>query len=219
MEAFELPTLEPPPGLERYAAPASAEPPIDLEAEVAAARAAGHEAGFQAGLAEAQAQMAAGIATLAAAAAEVAAERERVSAAVEAAAVDLGLRIAEQALGAAVEVRPEAVVDVVRGALRRLVERDRVTILVNPEDLDLVRTASETLMAELGGIEHCDVQAERRVTRGGAVVRTVEGEVDATLATKLARARETLQDELRHGEPSRTGQSVAADQGGPVGNG
>jgi flagellar assembly protein FliH len=203
MEAFELPTLEPPPGLRAYAAPAPPEPEIDLEAEAAAARAAGHEAGFQAGLVEGQAQMAGGVAALRAAVAEVAAERERVSAAVEAAAVELALRIAEQALGAAVEVRPEAVVDIVRGALRRLVERDRVTILVNPEDLDLVRGASEALMAELGGIEHCDVQAERRVARGGAIVRTVEGEVDATLPTKLARARETLQDELR--EPSTHG--------------
>ncbi len=197
MEAFELPTLEAPPGLRAYAAPASAEPAIDLEAEARAARDAGHAAGFQAGMAEAQDQMAAGIAALQAAVAEIVTERERVSTAVEAAAVELGLRIAEQALGAAVEVRPEAVVDVVRGALRRLVERDRVTILVNPEDLDLVRGASDALMAELGGIEHCDVQAERRVARGGAVVRTVEGEVDATLATKLARARETLQEELR----------------------
>jgi flagellar assembly protein FliH len=197
MEAFELPTLEPPPGLRTYAAPVPAEPEIDLAAEAEAARAAGHEAGFQAGLAEAQAQMAAGVAALQAAAAAVAAERERVSAAVEAAAVELGLRIAEQALGAAVEARPDAVVGVVRGALRRLVERDRVTILVNPEDLDLVRDASGALMDELGGIEHCDVQAERRVARGGAVVRTTEGEVDATLATKLARARETLQDALR----------------------
>jgi flagellar assembly protein FliH len=197
MEAFELPTLEPPPGLHAYAAPAAPEPAIDLVAEAQAARDAGHEAGFQAGLAEAQAQMAAGVAALAAAVAEVAAERDRVSSAVEAAAVELGLRIAEQALGAAVEVRPEAVVDVVRGALRRLVERARVTILVNPEDLDLVRGASDTLMAELGGIEHCDVQAERRVSRGGAVVRTVEGEVDATLTTKLARARESMEEELR----------------------
>jgi len=197
MEAFELPTLEPPPGLRAYAAPAAAEPAIDLEAEAEAARAAGHEAGFQAGLVEAQSQMAAGVAALAAAAAELSAERDRVAAGVEVAAVELGLRIAEQALGAAVAVRPEAVVDVVRGALRRLVERARVTILVNPEDLDLVRGASEALMAELGGIEHCDVQAERRVARGGAIVRTVEGEVDATLATKLARARETLEDELR----------------------
>jgi flagellar assembly protein FliH len=197
MEAFELPTLEAPAGLATYARPEPEEPQIDLAAEAEAARAAGHEAGFQAGLAEAQAHMAAGIAALQAAAESVATERERVAGAVEVAAVELALRIAEQAIGAALAAKPETVVDVVRGALRRLVERDRVTILVHPDDLELVRAASEALAAELGGMAHCDVQAERRVARGGAIVRTVEGEVDATLATKLARARAALEDELR----------------------
>ncbi|QEC46838.1 hypothetical protein FSW04_04040 [Baekduia soli] len=149
------------------------------------------------GLLEAQQHIAPAISALQQAAAELGAERDRVCAAVESAAVQLGLKIAEQALAAAVAADPVVVVDVVRGALRRLVERDRVTVLVNPEDLDLVREASERLVAELGGIEHCDVQAERRVARGGAIVRTVDGEVDATLATKLSRAREVLEAELR----------------------
>ncbi|MDP9399512.1 MAG: flagellar assembly protein FliH, partial [Actinomycetota bacterium] len=109
------------------------------------------------------------------------------------------LRIAEQALGAAVEAQPERVVDVVRGALRRLATRERVVVLVNPADLDAVRDASGELIARLGGIESLDVQAERRVTRGGAVLRTREGEVDATLETKLERANEILRRELADG--------------------
>jgi flagellar assembly protein FliH len=198
MQDFAFPTLDPLDApLVASSAALAPEPEIDLEAEAEAARAAGHEAGFQAGLIEAQAQMAEGVAALQAAVAAVATERERIAAAVEPAAVDLALKIAEQALAATVAVRPEIVVEVVRGALRRMVERERVTILVNPEDLELVRTASGALVAELGGIEHCDVQAERRVARGGAVVRTVEGEVDATLATKSSKAREVLEDELR----------------------
>ena len=197
MEAFTFPTLEGPTGFAAVAPAAPEAPPIDLEAEAEAARATGHEAGFAAGLVEAQAHMAAGITALQSAAESLAAERERLSAAVESAAVDLALRIAEQAIGAQIAAKPETVVDVVRGALRRLVERERVTILVNPEDLELVRQASETLVAELGGIDGCDVQAERRVARGGAIVRTLEGEVDATLATKLARAREAVEEELR----------------------
>jgi flagellar assembly protein FliH len=114
----------------------------------------------------------------------------------EGAAIELGLRIADQALGAALEVNPERVLDVTKGALRRLVERGRVLVLVNPDDLDLVRAGIAAIVGELGGIDHCEVQAERRVARGGAIVQTEEGEVDATLATKLARARETIEHEL-----------------------
>ena len=89
--------------------------------------------------------------------------------------------------------------DSVTGALRGIVERERVTVLVNPDDLEIVREAMDNLKASLGGIEHCEVQAERRVRPGGAIVRTSEGEVDATLETKLARAREVLEHELANG--------------------
>jgi len=60
-----------------------------------------------------------------------------------------------------------------------------------------VRAGLQPLMDELGGVGHWEAQAERRVSRGGAVVRTAEGEVDASVQAKLERAREVLDDELR----------------------
>ena len=157
------------------------------------------EEGFAAGVAHAQSHLDGPASALAAAADQLQALRTDAAASVEADAVDLALRIAEQAVGAAIAVDPELVVEAVRGALRRLVERDRVLILVNPDDLELVRDHVGRLVGELGGIEHCEVQAERRVRPGGAIVRTSEGEVDATLETKLARAREVLEHELANG--------------------
>ena len=157
------------------------------------------EEGFAAGVAQAQSQLDGPASALAAAADQLQALRTDAAASVEADAVELALRIAEQAVGAAIAADPELVVEAVRGALRRLVERDRVLILVNPDDLELVRDHVGRLVSELGGIEHCEVQAERRVRPGGAIVRTTEGEVDATLETKLARAREVLEHELANG--------------------
>jgi flagellar assembly protein FliH len=188
---FELAPLEAVIVPERPA-PGSA-PTVDAVREQA------FEEGFAAGVAQAQSQLDGPASALAAAADQLQALRTDAAASVEADAVDLALRIAEQAVGAAVAVDPELVVEAVRGALRRLVERDRVLILVNPDDLELVRDHVARLVGELGGIEHCEVQAERRVRPGGAIVRTSEGEVDATLETKLARAREVLEHELANG--------------------
>jgi flagellar biosynthesis/type III secretory pathway protein FliH len=165
-------------------------------AEAEQIRAAAHEAGFEAGRTEALAAAQPAAEAIAAAAREQSATVEDLTTRTEAAAVELALRIADQALGAAVAADPERVLDVVRGALRRLVERERVLLLVNPDDLEIVRERVADLVGELGGIEHCEVQAERRVARGGAIVRTEEGEVDATLDTKLARVREVLDQEL-----------------------
>jgi flagellar assembly protein FliH len=188
---FELAPLEAVIVPERPA-PGSA-PSVDAVREQA------FEEGFAAGVAQAQSQLDGPAGALAAAADQLQALRTDAAASVEADAVDLALRIAEQAVGAAIAVDPELVVEAVRGALRRLVERDRVLILVNPDDLELVRDHVARLVGELGGIEHCEVQAERRVRPGGAIVRTSEGEVDATLETKLARAREVLEHELANG--------------------
>jgi flagellar assembly protein FliH len=188
---FELAPLEAVIVPERPA-PGSA-PTIDAVREQA------FEEGVSAGVAQAQSQLDGPASALAAAADQLQALRTDAAASVEADAVDLALRIAEQVVGAAIAADPELVVEAVRGALRRLVERDRVLILVNPDDLELVRDHVARLVGELGGIEHCEVQAERRVRPGGAIVRTSEGEVDATLETKLARAREVLEHELANG--------------------
>lgn len=175
-----------------------------------------YEAGFAAGLAQAQAQLEGPASAMASAAEQLQAMRGDAAASVEADAVDLALKIAEQAIGAALAADPELVLEVVRGALRRLVERDRVVILVNPEDFDLVRDHATRLVGELGGIEHCEVQAERRVRAGGAIVRTSEGEVDATLDTKLARAREVLEHELANegAEPGHVAEARQAPRSG-----
>jgi flagellar assembly protein FliH len=114
----------------------------------------------------------------------------------EAHAVDLALFLAEKVIGGAIAVEPELVVEAVRGALRGIVERERVTVLVHPEDLALVSEAMDSVRATLGGIEHCEVQAERRVSRGGAVVRTPDGDVDSRVETKLQRAREVVEAAL-----------------------
>lgn len=176
-------------------ASAPAGPAPELIAEQA--RAAGRADGLAAGRAEALEALAPALQAVEAAAAALEAERARSSADLEVAAVDLALRIAERVLAGAVQAEPERVLDVIRGALRSIVERERITILVSPEDLDLVRGASDALAGEMGGIARLDVQAERRVGRGGAILMTPAGEVDGSLATKLERVREVLAAELQ----------------------
>lgn len=168
----------------------------EADAIRSAARAEGHADGLSAGLEEGRAQVAAALAALEAALAAVGELRASTAEAVERDAVELAVQLAEKIVAGALEADPERVLDVVRGALRRLSERRRVTVLVHPDDLELVRGAAEGFASELGGIEHCEVQAERRLVRGGAVVRTDEGQVDASIETQLARARELVAAEL-----------------------
>jgi flagellar assembly protein FliH len=171
--------------------------PEEVSRALDAARGDGFQAGHAAGIAEAEARIVGAEQALHAAAAALEADRAAMADRVERSAVELSLRIAEQVIRSAVAANPDVVLDAVQGALRALVERERVLVLVNPDDLEIVRAGLGALTDELGGVGSWEVQAERRVTRGGAVVRTADGEVDASLEAKIARAREALDDELR----------------------
>jgi flagellar assembly protein FliH len=177
------------------------------EADAEALRAGAQAEGFAQGHAAALAAAGPALEALGAAVESLQAERLEMATRLEAHAVDLALFLAEKVLGAAVAVQPELVVEAVRGALRGLVERERVTVLVHPDDLEVVRDAMSDLRGSLGGIEHCEVQAERRVSRGGAVVRTPEGDIDARVETKLQRAREVVEAALS--SPKRRGAAEA----------
>jgi flagellar biosynthesis/type III secretory pathway protein FliH len=202
-QAFVLDELE----------PTAAIPDVeDLLAVVAAARAEadqireqaraegialGRAEGAAAAHEEARARLAPAVQALCAAVEALEAERAGLADRVEEGAVELALELAGKVVSGAVEAQPERVLDVVRGALRCFMERERVQVLVHPDDLGLVRGAMDELAGELGGIDHVEVLEERRIGRGGAIVRTGSAQVDASLQTKLDRAREVVVSELR----------------------
>lgn len=156
--------------------------------------------GFQQGFAEGQAQGQSAVETAAAALGQALdhelAQREQMTVALAHDAVELALELAAKIVHGAIEVQPERILDVVTDALRPIADRRRLTILVDPADLELVTASLDQLRARAGGIELCEVQADRRVGRGGAVVRTSEGEVDASVSTQLEKAREVIVAEL-----------------------
>jgi flagellar biosynthesis/type III secretory pathway protein FliH len=168
----------------------------EAQAEAAAVREAAYAEGYEAGRQEALVSAGGAAEALAVAVAEVrhaAAERAD---ALERDAVELALALAERIVGATLAVRQETVLDAVRTALRGIVERERIVVLVNPLDHELVSEAMAGIQRELGGIEHVEVHAERRMQAGGAVVRHMAGEVDARIETKLERAREVVEQAL-----------------------
>jgi flagellar biosynthesis/type III secretory pathway protein FliH len=164
----------------------------EARAEAEQIREAARQEGYAAGRADAVATLEPALAALTQAIGDVQAAQAEQSVELERRAVELGLGLARKVVGGALSVRPELVVDAVTGVLRGIVERERVTVLVNPDDLDIVREAMEGLRTSLGGIDHCVVEAERRVGRGGCLVHTPVGEIDATVETKLERAGEVV---------------------------
>jgi flagellar assembly protein FliH len=183
--SFEFPELAVPRPVEERLAAAEAE----REAELGAAR----DEGYAEGLAAGRAEVSAAAHALARGAAELDAARAEAAAEVEPRAAELALRIAEKVLAGELSARPELVLDVVRGALRRLTEPLPASLLVNPEDAELVRASITDFSSEHGS--ELRVREDRRIERGGCVVQTRAGELDAQISAQLERAAKVVTKE------------------------
>ena len=196
MALGELEQLAPPPSQDPVLAAQAIVDAAHAEAGALRARAVaeGRAEGVRVGRAEAAAELGPAVAALDAAVGEARALRDAVGEQAEARAAQFALAIAEKVVAGALEAEPERVIDVVRGALRGLLESDRIVVCVHPDDVELVRAAG------LGSPEtHVEVHPERRVARGGAIVRTAVGEVDARIERKLDAVRALIAAELAAG--------------------
>ncbi|MGH2897500.1 MAG: FliH/SctL family protein [Solirubrobacteraceae bacterium] len=193
MVLSELEQLAPPPSHDPVRAAAAVVEAAHEQAAELRAQAVkdGVAEGLRAGREEAAASLAPALQALRAALDEALAARDAIVESAEARAVDLALAIAEKVVAGAVEIEPARVIDIVRGALRGVLDGERIVVCVHPDDVELVRTAG----AELSDA-HVEIYGERRVARGGALVRTSVGEVDARLQTKLDAVAALVRAEL-----------------------
>lgn len=162
----------------------------EIEAE---ARAKGHEEGVVAGRAAAQAELAESIAAMHELVQNALAQRHEVIESAEPELVNLAIAIAERVLHEHLAVSPTAVLENVRHALTRLIGREVVTLRVNPADLETIRVHRDGI-ASSSDVEHLRVVEDQRVDRGGVVIETEAGTIDAKVATQLREARRAVQN-------------------------
>ena len=70
-------------------------------------------------------------------------------------------------------------------------------IRVNPDDLEAVRRHRNDWLESLESIDHLLIESDPTVTRGGCVVETPIGDVDAQIEERLDRVRNALLEDLR----------------------
>jgi flagellar assembly protein FliH len=97
-------------------------------------------------------------------------------------------------------VDPALVRRAVHEAVTRVVEAERLTVRLHPEDLAHVREFRERLLDDLGGLKHLELRPDPVLRRGDCVVDSPTAQVDATLETRRKRIFDLLADAFRQGQ-------------------
>ena len=155
------------------------------------ARRRGHDEGFAAGRDEADRQMNDMLVTMRGLLEMARVERHKLIEAAEPELVKLALGIAERVLHQQIALDRGVVVEMAKVAIARLIERDTVTVRVNPADLERMREHRAELIA-IGDIKNLRVVEDRRVDRGGVQVDTEAGTIDARISTQVEEVRKIL---------------------------
>jgi flagellar assembly protein FliH len=121
-------------------------------------------------------------------------ERHKIMAEAEPELVRLAIGIAERVLHQQVALDRGVVVEMAKVAIARLVDRESVTVRVNPADLEHMREHRDAFLSS-GDIRNFRVIEDQRVDRGGVVVETDGGTIDAKISTQMAEAKRVLRVE------------------------
>ena len=96
----------------------------------------------------------------------------------------LAVKLAEKIIGREIERRDETLAEIVAAALRHARQQETLTVRVNPADLAAVEAHRDRLNPS-SRTRFLDIMADPRVRRGGCLIESEAGTVDAQLDTQL----------------------------------
>ena len=112
-------------------------------------------------------------------------QRQRLINESEGAVVRLACMVARRIIGEAVEVNEQAIVDVVKNAIRHLSDKQKLIIRVNPDDLVTLREHKSEWMKAAGAGSSVEVNEDSRIKRGGCLVEGESGSVEAQIDRQI----------------------------------
>jgi flagellar biosynthesis/type III secretory pathway protein FliH len=154
----------------------------------------GHDTGYKAGIDKAENEMEEMLGTMRGLIDMARVERHKIIDGAEGEIIKLAMGIAERILHKTVEMDREAVVAITKAAISELVDRESITVRVNPIDLERMKQHRDSMLA-LGETKHMRVIEDQRVDPGGVVVETESGTLDAKIGTQVEEAKRVLKIE------------------------
>ena len=117
----------------------------------------------------------------------------------------------EKIIGQELQQNPQAILGVVRNALAHARQQREILVRINPADADVLQKNRNRLLEILARAQSVEIREDASVTRGGCVVVTELGTIEASLERQLEALASALDDELREGQQGGFNQESELD--------
>ena len=105
----------------------------------------------------------------------------------------------EKIIDGELRLHPDAIVGVVRNALRDARQQREIMVRVHPSDAEALQKNKARLLEMLARAQTIEIRPDESVRRGGCVVVTELGQIDASLERQLEALGVALETELTEG--------------------
>jgi len=106
--------------------------------------------------------------------------------------IDLAMMIAAKIVQHEVAVKPESILDIVRAASKHLTATDEIRLKLNPSDREYLHEMEEILGRKLTDRKIIHVMEDTGISRGGVLIETAFGDIDATIEAQVEHLRSTI---------------------------
>jgi flagellar assembly protein FliH len=110
--------------------------------------------------------------------------------------LNLVVEISRKVTFGAVEIDPEATLEMISGVIDCLIDRSKLKIKVNPNHYPIVEQNIEKFLKGSTAIKEITIEPDPRVRYGGCFIETPSGDIDARLESQF----EVIQEVLASGE-------------------
>jgi flagellar biosynthesis/type III secretory pathway protein FliH len=157
----------------------------DAADEIEKAYKAGYDAGFASSRSAIQDEIGAHVRAFGAMVDDLVSQRKRLVTESEVAVVRLSCEIAQKIVEKVAELKEETVVGIVKNALDHLADKQKLTIRVNPVDLEVLKRHQGEWLAAAGTSGAVEIAEDLRIKRGGCLIEGESGSVEAQIDRQI----------------------------------
>jgi flagellar assembly protein FliH len=106
--------------------------------------------------------------------------------------VELAIKVAEKVINKKIEEEPELVSNYLIELLPKIEQAKNITIWINPNEIEYVRLSKEKFKNLVEDVENINIAPDSRIEKGGCIIETNFGKIDARISTKLEVLKEII---------------------------
>nr|WP_307888743.1 flagellar assembly protein FliH [Borreliella garinii] len=162
----------------------------DLEVAIAKGREEGYSKGYESGFEDFDKVMR----KLHSIIASLIAERKSILESSSGQIVSLVMQIAIKVIKRITDSQKDIVLENVNEVLKRIKDKTQITIRVNLDDLDIVRHKKSDFISRFDIIETLEIIEDPNIGKGGCIIETNFGEIDARISSQLDKIEEKFKN-------------------------